>query len=142
MQIVSSTAKSGFLAGFAGTGGKEHLRKRPVSVIHLLLICLPFLDFSFSQYICHISFPVVNHLYSIIFVRSANDNHWQSHFLFVHYSPRYPVNTWRTGLQKSYTGTLQSRASHHLHSLRIIANQAFIIRVRWFLKWVITRNIH
>lgn len=86
--------------------------ERPVNVIHLLLICLPFLAFSSSQYICHISFSVVNHLYSIIFSRFANDNHWQSHFLFVHYSPQYPAKIWTTGLQKSYTGTLMSRTSH------------------------------
>lgn len=74
------------------------------------------------------SFSVVNHLYSIIFVRFANDNPWQSHFLFAHYSPQYPAKMWMTGLQKSYIGTLRSRTAHRPHSPRITANWDSIIR--------------
>lgn len=130
---------SGFPAGFASTGGAEHLRNKSC-LCRLFIICLPFSDFSFSQYICSISFSGANCLYSIILVRFANNIYWQSYFLFVHYGPQYPANIWRTGLQKSYTRTLQSRTSHHLHSQHIMANQASIIIAGWSLKWMIIRN--
>lgn len=134
MYLASSMVNHGspgFLAGLKSSGGEEHLGKRPVSVIRLLLICLPFSVFSSSQYIGRISFSVVNHLHSIIFLRFTNDNHWQSHFLFAHYGLQYPAYIQRTGLQKLYPGTLQSRTSpYHPHFAHITNNQASIITVR------------
>lgn len=115
----------------------EQLRKRPVSVIHLFLINLPFSDFSSSQDICHIPFSVVSHLYAITFVRFVSDNHWQSHFLFVRYGPRHPVCVPRTGLQRPDTKMLVHDIIPTLYTRWPIRLPFY---VGWFFKWVITKN--
>lgn len=90
--------------------------KSPVSIIHPFLINLPFSDFSSSQDICHIPFSVASHLHAITFVRFVSDNHWQSHFLFVCYSPQHPGCVPRTGLQRPDTRMLVHDIIPTLHT--------------------------
>lgn len=135
MQIVSSMTKSQItrISSRIWRQWRRRAFQDKACQCHLPALNMPSLLKSLFQqvHLSCISFSAVNHLYSIIFVRFANDNHWQSHFPFAHYGRQCSAYIQMTGLQKSYPGTLQSRTSSHCpHTPHIITDQASIIRVR------------